>query len=692
MDEVDDVDEVDRGGTTMYTGPMTIFIITVSALIAAVLVLAVFLILDFNRPLSYTTDPLGPRGPRGERGPIGVRGPVGLQGAVGPQGDTGPQGPQGLKGDTGDDGICLGNFDCDEGPQGPVGPAGPAGADGAQGIQGLPGIDGAQGPIGPQGYNGSIGPVGPAGPAGPVGPQGPNGTCDGTGTTVFDSIILNGNFTLNGDMTCAVPLGADCVIPDTCPDHSACDIVDRSNVHRIHMQVGQNNDTDGLGATGSCNLGRRSAFGDNWNLQELTLYSLDIDIAALQTIIVYAQDVVVTATNTGVTINGNNYINLASGGGVSILGTSGVVSIVSASVVDVMVITASAGIQISGTSVRTISDDIRWEKGGSDIFMRTRVANTHNCITGASSISGDSVEFDDDIIISNEKSIVSDSGPLNVGPTLFVCGSQITGGGDELILGNDTLSLLYIAGPILPRDNETCVTIGPTGCTDIRSTITNSDGPVDIDDDLDVSGDTDLTGTLDVTGEATFATTTTVEGQLEVDVIVPESASTTTIEELSTTYIYPATGGTVHVIGNLNVTGVMNGAVLDCDIIGACPSDMRFKHRVVDVDHASSLHRVMGLEVLEYEFLPEFAEARKLKMSGRIRGFSAQQVEETFPQAVIQVESDVAPNTRVDDLRLLKKEEMLPDLWNTVQYLVKQNEELRLKLDALLLATSTKDI
>lgn len=671
----------------------------VTVLCSAVLVLLIFFLLDMRSPNKVRLEgPCDcPPGLPGPAGPPGITGAVGQRGPKGDKGDPGPPGEDGVEGPRGDPGFCLGN-PADPCPPGATGPQGPAGPQGATGIQGLPGPQGLTGPQGPRGYNGTQGEVGPAGPAGPMGPMGPNGTCDTTGNKTFtDQITFADEVFLNGGMTCATPLGPDCVSPLTCPVFTACDLVDNSMRHVAGMQVGQSGDPLGFGSSSYAYFGRRipaAPPGVEWSLLEFNVYALNTDISALQLLSLYGQTVTLASNSGSVTVTSASSMTMTATGNLNMFTTTGDLSITSGSPTKRIVMSSAGEALINAVSINMTAPYVQAVRTGGNYWFRSRLADTLLCFDASSSSSGDAFEVDDDLIIANDNAIIAESGTLHVGPVLEVCSGQIVAAGNELTLGSNVNSSVAFWGPLLPSSNETCLVFGPAACFTFDGPISSPSGPVIVDDSLTV------TGNVGVTGNAVVA------GTLDVDRIDPESDTKVTITSLATNQIQLDTALRISVISPIEVTNTLYAEVITHhdgisplqvtgDLVvtgnvncagGACASDMRYKTNVTAVDPAEAAARVRSLQVIDYQFTRETETSRSIEAGTRFRGFSAQATEKVVAQAVRKVSVPIGGH-QVDDFRVLSKQDLVPDLWATVQYLLdrvevleRSNQELRDKL------------
>ncbi len=120
----------------------------------------------------------------------------------------------------------------------------------------------------------------------------------------------------------------------------------------------------------------------------------------------------------------------------------------------------------------------------------------------------------------------------------------------------------------------------------------------------------------------------------------------------------------------------VNGLIRATDASIVTTSDERTKQNITKVDIATSLERIKKLELVDYRFRKEYADAHGVDESVR-RGFIAQQVGVVMPNAVTTGHDD-----KIKDIQLLQKDYIWTEAVGALQALVarveKQDEEIAL--------------
>jgi hypothetical protein len=117
--------------------------------------------------------------------------------------------------------------------------------------------------------------------------------------------------------------------------------------------------------------------------------------------------------------------------------------------------------------------------------------------------------------------------------------------------------------------------------------------------------------------------------------------------------------------GDLEVTGAITEGGMSC----TCTSDMRAKEGVEPVSPANSFLLLDKLDVISYQFKPDFEKQMKVEPGTRFDGVSAQQLDEVLPQAVRKRNVKLDNGTTMDDFHTIRKEELVPHLINAIKYL-----------------------
>lgn len=496
-------------------------------------------------------------------------------------------------------------------------------------------------------------------------------------------MTVEGDLTLEGSVTCDLPLDPTCFGLAVCPDFTSCDLVDNSMRHVEGMQVGQVADGIVPAPIQYVYFGRRTL----WNILLLEAFANNVVLAAIEQLVLFGDDnIIMTAGPGGMFLNSGDRLRAVAQDDVLVQSVTGNVTI-AALAQGISLLTSNT---ISMSAADTLISTTSWsiEKTPSDKWIDAVTADTQACPNGAPLAVGDSIRVHKDLIIKDDRSIMADATTslwLNAGPFLRVCGSVIAGQNNELTIGENNDTLLYVHGTIYSADNETCVDID--GCLDLTGPISNSaSGVVEVASDLLAQGDASVDGTLNAdTISPNAASEVTVTAPLHVDTLNANVASeiTSTSDLLvasGSTFkanaIEPATGSLVTLTGDLTVTGDVNCAG------GTCSSDMRFKHSIESVSPEASLERIAKLEVIKFGFKAAFGEARGIAETERFLGFSAQAVDKVVPQAIRKLPLKVGEEL-VKDFHTLRKQELVPDLVGAVHALLAKTRQMAARIESL---------
>jgi hypothetical protein len=596
--------------------------------------------------------------------PSVVVGPPGPSGATGQVGPLGPQGSKGDKGDKGDPGMCLANPLCASGPPGPTGATGPTGP---QGAPGFPGPTGDPGPQGPQGLIGPTGPTGPSGPTGPTGVQGDPGICNCYNTTYeFSGLNITSQLLLgpNSSITCGMGATIDpsCLGLAVCPSFAGCDLQARSlkllggtGLNPSNLQVG------GMGAVGNINFGDVFTPLVNFISYATTTFLQGSTVTLQSYAGVPYSNPYLTLFPTNIRMFSPTDIRLTTGGafssGITLQTDTGGVRILNQ-------FDTLNGILISSFSTITeTSFRIFWSKSANSTFwLYTNPDFTYfyNLIAGSQNFGGTSVNYVVDLVMEDGTAIVNKGNYVKIGPSI------------DNGLGNYHTQAQYLrlgsVGGLF--DNTTYISM--------ERIITNAKtspaaygilnfGHMWFQDDAGYRFDT---GNMVIEcpaiqlGRGIFNMSEMIDAQAQI---------------LNTNTMFPAATGNLsagHVLINddVRITGNLQ---VDGDIYGVtcsgCVSDVRTKENIVPLNPKESMERINNLTAVSFDFKKEYQRKSSKTFSNKKQhGFIAQDVEKTLPFAVRKGEYQYG----IKDFHYLDKDMIIPDLVNTVQFLMKRVSEL----------------
>lgn len=598
------------------------------------------------------TCPIGGAGPSGPSGPSGI----GRKGDKGDKGDQGPQGPLGPQGNPGV-AMCLANPGCGVGPQGEPGPSG------ATGPRGAPGFDGRQGPqgeIGPQGFVGPSGPAGATGPQGIQGIQGIPGVCDcfNISSIEFPQVNITSDLNLqNGAiLTCSNGShidAASCFAQGAaCPDYSQCFIP----INQVHvkangfvppiLQVG------GTFVSNSSNSGAFLGECNYYKLDVITMCSANTEIGTLngpmhlfsmggntliETMggfdvlqITGAGSTILSSTSTlsplQITANGGMIISNFGFNGINVSSTIGNI--------DVSVPTAGFNVVASTFSVLQSDGNTPWLESYPSVNYQNQMAESRMAVLYGPSI----------IMSGNDTAIttIDPSGTVRIGPFIDVGGGRIFSQQINLRLGTGVFFNQWISLEAPVRN-----VAGNGNPSAYRNLAAEH---IWFDDEVRVGGNSTFDGDVSIEG-----------GLYNANPSFPTAACGLSAGYLlinDDTYV----NGNVYISGNLNVAGTTGNS---------CPSDVRVKKNVQTIGVDDSIARIQLLRPTQYEFTEPYQAIDSNVGNGTHLGFIAQEVEQIMPSAVKRKK-----NALYADFRTLEKDEIIADLVNVVQYLLKRIEGL----------------
>lgn len=467
---------------------------------------------------------------------------------------------------------------------------------------------------------------------------------------------------MSGSMTCpGGALDASCFgLTGACPDFSACYLralglsLNSSNPLVIPLlQVGMGNDA----GVAIVNMG---AYPSN-PISTFTVYAnQSCSIRSLQTTLdltaifanAFLQSIGGTTVRTFVESTGQ--VGITGEVGVSISAPVGNVMI-SAGSTNMILNQALDTLTISTSNTTHTTGDWRLFRSAGVPWMETRSWESLTCGTAGPLVpsASTSIRFAHDQVQVSGTTLVTDhpSGLLSMAG-INLCGD-----------------LLKTAGPTLRLQSGTAIKT-----LDIQAVITNSDPGYAVTiingegvnfQDTAIHNELGVPGPLvcdDVEGLSLIANST-----LFVNTIRPVNATA---------------NGTVYIIGDLNVTGTIYGAVA-VDSPSCCTSDLRAKTNISRVDTRTDLETILSVpDRVSFQYTPAYQASDKSVDGGEYSGFIAQELEEVIPRAVRQTKH-MLDGEMVEDFRRVTLDRMVPYLVGAVKELYKQNMELREELTKL---------
>lgn len=608
---------------------------------------------------SVITCPLGPQGPQGIQGPAG---PPGGQGVQGPSGPQGPQGLQGLPGPEGPMGQCSNtNPMCLQGPpgiqglQGIPGPTGPAGLPGATGPQGIQGI---------QGFIGPTGPTGPQGLQGLPGPQGIPGVCDcfNMSFVTFGNLNVTTSATFYGSISC--PGGAmqpNCFgITGACPSYETCYLkalglqVNSSNPLNIPLlQVGM--DASDAGKS-KVNFGvYPTRVVDEFTAHAKSTFFLASSNSIPMNIIAYNGNANFLALGSALVtqqVRTDGLLALQGGVGTTVTSLTGSTTVSSGAASTQYTASTNAIASISSTWQATATDFTVLRSLATPWFFTNSTGSLTCAASGPfASFASTSVTMSNDFIMEAGTTILTKaaSGLIKTAG-LELCGQIIKTTGSTLQLQDNT----------------------PTKLIDLKGILTNSQGsygPTFIDTDGVNFQDTAIHNSNGTVGPLVCDDT---EGfQVSAGPLLVNS-------------IVPSTGSLVTLTGDLTVTGTITGNVVAGTT--CCTSDIRAKENVSNVESKDDLNLILSLpRRISFNYKKELQMVDKsVSLDVLYHGFSAQELEEVYPNAVVVVNQTLGNGVKYNDFRKVKLETLVPHLVGAIKALHEENQELKLLLIKLL--------
>jgi hypothetical protein len=607
---------------------------------------------------SVITCPLGPQGPQGIQGPAG---PPGGQGVQGPSGPQGPQGLQGLPGPEGPMGQCSNsNPMCLQGPPGiqglqgipgPTGPAGLPGATGPQGIQGIQGFVGATGPIGLQGLQGI------------QGPQGIPGVCDcfNMSFVTIGNLNVTTSATFYGSIDCpGGGMAQNCFgINGACPSYETCYLralgllVNSSNPLDIPLlQVGM----DAVDAGKSkVNFGvYPTRVVDDFTAHAKSTFFLASSNAIPMNIIAYNGNANFLALGSSLVtqqIRTDGLLVLTGGVGTTLTSLLGSTTISSGSAVTQYTASTNS-IASSSTTWQATATDFTVLRSLATPWFFTDSTNSLTCAASGpfASFASTSVTMSNDFIMEAGTTILTKS----ASGLIRTAGLEICG------------QVVKTSGPTLQLQDNT-----PTKLIDLQGILTNSQGAygptfIDIDgvnfQDTAIHNSNGTVGPLVCDDTEGFKVSA---GPLLVDSILPSSGTLVTLT------------------GDLTVTGTITGNVVAGTT--CCTSDIRAKENVTDIKAKDDLDLILSLpRRISFNYKKELQMVDKSVSAGVVyHGFSAQELEEVYPNAVVVVNQTLGDGVKYSDFRKVKLETLVPHMVGAIKALNEENFRLRDELQEL---------
>lgn len=600
--------------------------------------------------------------------PSVVQGPPGPQGLQGQQGVVGPQGAKGDKGDQGEPGMCLANPACGVGP---TGPTGPTGATGPQGPPGFPGEQGDPGPQGPQGIQGESGPSGPIGETGPQGIQGIPGVCDCYNTTYeFDGLNITSllHLGVNSSITCdaGATIDASCLTLGACPNFSPCNLQAISllleggtGMNPSNLRVG------GAGTYGNVFFGDITGYLISFVTYAQTIFLQGFTVTLQSYAGVPYSNPYITLFPTNIRMFSPTDVRIITSGafssGITLQSETGSINIINQ-------FDPVNGITLSSFStINEVSSYITWSKSSnSSNWLLTNPLQSYfyNAIGGSINLASTSIEYAVDLVMNDGTVIVSKGNYTNIGPSI------------DNGLGNYHTQAAFLSLGTVGNayDNSTYISMDRI--------ITNSKIGPEAYDILnyghmwfqDDAGYRFETGNFLAEcpaiklGRGIFNVSDMIDVQAEI---------------INTNPMFPAaignlTAGHVLINDDVRITGnlMVDGEVYANSCAG-CVSDNRTKENVEKLDEMESVKRISRLEPKSFYFKKEYqAKAPRTFSAKQQHGFIAQEIDGIMPFAVRRGEERFG----LEDFHFLDKDMIVPDLVNSVKFLMRRVVELENKL------------
>lgn len=450
-------------------------------------------------------------------------------------------------------------------------------------------------------------------------------------------------------MTCpGGALDSSCFGLAACPDLSLCDITARTllldaGVPQTSLQVGSPGDN---GMT-TVEMGNINNVAPTYILQSINTYAQNsrFDSVTSTTISVTTGSISLIASGGAA----SNILNQASGQflvtadrGISLTNVLNDISITNGGLNDNIIISAPAGnVQLLGTTITETTPTYSLQETAMNRWISTNPTLSLLCQAGTpTATAGRSVRVHADMVMEPGTRILSgETSAPNIG--------YVTVGGSGLnFCDGATIKTSGLINTITIQSNTT------EDMLDIRATIKNNDPgqPLKIADDEGV----DFMNTMLFNSQGNLE----INDTLQVDIITDNGV------------------GTIVLDSNVNITGTLNGQMIDGT--GACctASDERVKRNIKDLSQKESIGKIMALQPKKWEFTPDYLGYDKTLKNHTYEGLIAQELEQHIPQAVKKVKKTVGGIT-FEDFRHIDYLQIQGHLINSIKFLVGEIEALK---------------
>jgi hypothetical protein len=227
--------------------------------------------------------------------------------------------------------------------------------------------------------------------------------------------------------------------------------------------------------------------------------------------------------------------------------------------------------------------------------------------------------------------------------------------------------LIKTTGPTLQLQDDT-----PTKIIDLRGILTNSQGSY---------GPT----FIDSTDGVNFQDTAIHNSNGTVSPLVCDDTEGFKVSAgpLLVNSILPSSGTVVTLTGDLTVTGTITGNVVAGTT--CCTSDIRAKENITNVASKDDLDLILSLpRRISFNYKKDLVAVDKSVSSDVLyHGFSAQELEEVYPNAVVVVNQTLGNGVKYNDFRKVKLETLVPHMVGAIKALNDENFRLRDELQEL---------
>lgn len=304
------------------------------------------------------------------------------------------------------------------------------------------------------------------------------------------------------------------------------------------------------------------------------------------------------------------------------------------------------------TNTSFTSGDFRLFRSAGVPWLETRSWQTLTCSAAAPLLptSGTSIRMSHDVILdAGAKLMSTDADGLVTVAGLDLCGD-----------------LIKTSGPVLRLQTDTA-----TKSVDIRAVITNSDvgRAVTIINQEGVN----LQDTA-IHNEGGVAGPLLVDDVEGLSLIANSTLFVNTIQPINAT-----AQAAVFVIGDLNVTGTIYGAVAVESPV-CCTSDLRAKTNVIEVDTHLDLMSILALpRRVDFQYTEAYQASDKTVDNATYSGFIAQELEKVMPRTVRLTKHKINGQT-YEDFRRVVLDRMVPHMVGAIKELHKRQLQLEIEM------------